>query len=83
MSDYDNYDECLAFEPELTWEEFCEWAKEKKYQADFKLDAIVLRNVVALTMAGDVLINAKTCLVQIADNRTPEQMKTIIEALRG
>lgn len=83
MDNTPDYNDNLAFKPELTWEELCEWAKEKKYQADFKLDAIVLRNVVALTMAGDVLINAKTCLVQIADNRTPEQMKTIIEALWG
>ena len=66
--DYDN----LAFKPELTWEELCEWAvKETNAKEYFSL------------MTGIKSFEIKETSTVLAENKTPAQMKTIIEALWG
>lgn len=85
MSDYHDYNEDLVFEPKMTWEEFVE-----KY-GDGDDDVVYIKTnsytTVSFWKDGDISVSllergvsARICIVE---NRTPEQMKTIIEALRG
>lgn len=88
MSDYENYDN-LAFEPELTWDELCEYAKIKGLR--------VWGNLVSkhIPQKGDIIIHktgkvawtnyigSNNYIIEFAENRTYEQMKAIIEALWG
>lgn len=80
MSDYEDYDN-LAFEPKITWEELCELMKDKIELGYFKSWFDMSYNDARFTFynGGDVVVNGIT----IAELRTPEQMKTIIEALWG
>ena len=77
MTDYED----LAFKPELTWEELCEWGKDKIELGYFKSWFDMSYNDARFTFynSGDVVVNGIT----IAELRTPAQMKTIIEALWG
>ena len=79
--DYDN----LAFKPELTWEELCEWAvKEMNAKEYFSL----MTGIKSLEFRGlefsDVgIVKIKETSTILAKNKTPTQMKTIIEDLWG
>lgn len=81
MNNTPDYDNNLAFEPELTWEELCEWAGDRAELGYFKSWFDMEYNDARFTFynSGDVVVNGIT----IAELRTPEQMKTIIEALWG
>lgn len=74
-----NYED-LAFKPELTWEELCDWVWNNKN----KIDALVGNDYIevrCIDFNKDHTIDADG--VTIAKDRTYEQMKTIIEALWG
>ena len=75
--DYDN----LAFKPELTWEELCEWAKDKGAyvleQDEFYFDYLWFSS------DGDITLKDGDTTYFVGSPRTYEQMKTIIEALWG
>lgn len=73
--------EDLAFKPELTWEELCEWVGERAELGYFKSWFDMENNDARFTFynSGDIVVNGVT----ITELRTPAQMKTIIEALRG
>lgn len=77
MSDYHDYNEDLAFEPKMTWEELKGYAKQNKLyrphvtRDDFFIGSMFFR------YNGEIRANG----IIIAENKTPEQMKTIIEAL--
>lgn len=76
MSDYDE----LAFKPELTWEELCEYAKSKQ------LDVVSFEDGLCFIRCnGVILVKNNRILASgiITESRSYEQMKTIIEALRG
>lgn len=76
MEDYGD----LAFKPALTWEELCDWVWSNKN----KTDALVGNDYIEISCIDfnkDHTIDADS--VTIAKDRTYEQMKTIIEALRG
>ena len=85
MSDYHDYNENLAFEPKMTWEELVE-----KY-GDGDDDVVSIKTnsytTVSFWKDGDISVSllergvsARIC---IAENKAPEQMKTIIQALWG
>ena len=71
--------EDLAFEPKMTWEELKGYAKQNKLyrphvtRDDFFIGSMFFR------YNGEIRANG----IIIAENKTPEQMKTIIEALWG
>lgn len=75
MEDYKD----LAFKPELTWEELKGYAKQNKLyrphatRDDFFIGSMFFR------YNGEIRANG----IIIAENKTPAQMKTIIEALWG
>ena len=80
-----DYKDDLVFEPKMTWEEFVE-----KY-GDGDDDVVYIKTnsytTVSFWKDGDISVSllergvsARICIVE---NRTPEQMKTIIEALWG
>lgn len=76
-----DYKENLVFEPKLTFEHLCEWAGDRAELGYFKSWFDMEYNDARFTFynSGDVVVNGIT----IAENKTPEQMKTIIEALCG
>ena len=79
MSDYENYDN-LAFEPKITWAELCEYVEEKYPSAvKLKMPEIINLNSVNFYKTGEVVHDFSF----VAENRTYEQMKTIIDALWG
>lgn len=77
MTDYED----LAFKPELTWEDFCEWVKSKGRYIEFD-------NAIRVNFWAGSLIFYENGKIKdgegykLAENRSYEQMKTIIEALR-
>ena len=79
--DYDN----LAFKPELTWEELCEWAvKETNAKEYFSLmTGIKSFEFRGLEFSDVGTVKIKETSTVLAENKTPAQMKTIIEALWG
>lgn len=81
MNNTPDYDNNLAFEPELTWEELCEWVGDSAELGYFKSWFDISYNDSGFTFynSGDVCVNGIT----IAELRTPAEMKTIIEALWG
>lgn len=79
MSDYENYDN-LAFEPKMTWEELKEFAsKNETYKEHPNDNFFMLGRDLYFYKNGAV----STCDYVLAENRTPEQMKAIIENLFG
>lgn len=81
--DYDN----LAFEPELTWEELCEWAKNKnleqgneKYPRSIFIPSTEDTTEIHFYEDGYVSVWDEE-EITISTRRSYEQMKTIIEAL--
>lgn len=81
MNNTPDYDNNLAFKPELTWEELCEWAKDKNASRDHKnwFDIKIVEATATFFNDGDIVIEGAF----VAYNKTPAQMKTIIEALWG
>lgn len=77
MEDYED----LAFKPELTWEELCEWVSKGAELGNSKKWFDIENYGARFTFyySGDVVVDGVT----IAELRTPEQMKAIIEALWG
>jgi GTP cyclohydrolase I len=74
MPDYED----LAFKPELTWKELCEWIKENYDNAVImKTPERINLNYVQFCKSGEVVHQ----FLIMAKNRTYEQMKTIIQAL--
>lgn len=76
-----DYAENLAFEPEMTWEDLVEWAKEFADKNKLRMKAKV-RGIdvgeLSIWPSGIVYSITGTCL---NINRTPRQMQTIIKAL--
>lgn len=81
MNNQPDYKDNLVFEPKMTWEELCEQYKDKIELGYFKSWFDIDYNDARVTFynSGDIVVNGVT----IAELRTPEQMKTIIEALWG
>jgi len=80
MPDYEND---LAFKPAMTWNELCEYAKSK-YKAEkgfFEswFDIECGECVISFYNRGDVCVYGSL----LAENRTYEQMKNIIDNLYG
>lgn len=79
MTDYED----LAFKPELTWEELCEWVEGNHTMSKECLAwgwfTMPCKDKTELTFYSSGLIELEG--FEIAKNRTPEQMKTIIQAL--
>jgi len=78
MEDYEN----LAFKPELTWEELCEHVKEKVIceETDIAVRVSFWAGSLVFYKNGKI---KDTEGYKLAENRTYEQMKTIITALWG
>lgn len=77
MIDYED----LAFKPAMTWDELCEWVGDRAELGYFKSWFDMENNDARFTFynGGDVVVNGVT----IAENRTYEQMKNIIDNLYG
>jgi hypothetical protein len=80
MPDYEND---IVFKPELTWEELCEWAVKELNAMEF---FSVMTGSKSFELRGlefnDLgIIKIKETGSILAKNKTPEQMKTIIQAL--
>jgi hypothetical protein len=76
-----DYNDNLAFEPKMTWEELCEWVKENK---SLPADTLISERYIEirqLTFYKGHEVDAGITI--IAEECTYEQMKTIIEALWG
>ena len=87
MNNEPDYKDNLVFEPKLTWEELCEWVRsiatkliEKGETLSMYSEDFFLINNLCFCKCGNILTNER---FYIAENKTPEQMKTIIEALWG
>ena len=81
-----DYKDDLVFEPKMTWEELVE-----KYgcegDEDLFFKSIDGNNCISFWKDGQIVIiysyNGYESRIILAENKTPEQMKTIIEALWG
>lgn len=76
MTDYKD----LAFKPEMTWIDLCEYAKNKQ------LDVVNCKDGLCFIRCnGVILIKNNRILASgiITENRTYEQMKNIIDNLYG
>jgi hypothetical protein len=79
MPDYEND---IVFKPELSWEELCEWAVKELNAMEF---FSVMTGSKKFLWRGlefsdiGIIKQSNGCL--LAKNKTPEQMKTIIQAL--
>lgn len=87
MNNTPDYKEDLAFKPELTWEELCD-----KYNSDDNDDFLINKYLskevrMSFWRDGDLFIHYGNGSIEtgfrIAENKTPAQMKAIIEALWG
>lgn len=80
----ENYED-LTSKPELTWEEFCEWAvKEMNAKEYFSLmTGIESFEFRGLEFSDIGIVKIKETSTVLAKNKTPAQMKTIIEVLWG
>ena len=82
MNNTPDYENNLAFKPELTWEELCEYIKNKGKFIEFD-------NAIRVGFRAGSLIFYQNGKIKdgegykLAENRIYEQMKTIIEALWG
>ncbi len=75
MPDYEND---IVFKPELSWEELCEYAKSKQ------LDIVNYKDGLCFIRCNGVILLKNNRILAsgvITENRTYEQMKTIIQAL--
>ena len=79
MNNTPDYNDNLAFEPKLTWRDLKEFAKQYTFyyphvtRDDFFIGLLLFRS------NGEIRANG----VVIADNRSYEQMKNIIDTLGG
>lgn len=75
MNNTPDYDDNLAFKPELTWEELCKYVENTAAVSNdsFYKDGLTFYKY-GTVFAGDNLVTSF---------KTPSQMKTIIEALWG
>ena len=77
-----DYNDNLAFEPRMTWEQLIEWMKNSdlvlKCNITMKSKDWFMLNNIFFNSIGNVLTNERYF---IADNRTPAQMQTIIKTL--
>lgn len=80
-----DYNDNLAFEPELTWEDLVKWVKniapkliEQGHSVATYNITVVFINNICFNERGNVLTNTGA---YIARNKTPRQMQTIIKAL--
>lgn len=85
MTDYDNYSDNLAFEPEFTWGDLLEWVDsvalnliERNESITIYENSFFLINNICFTKCGNVLTDERA---YIAKNRTPRQMRVIIKTL--
>ena len=75
-----DYKDDLVFEPKMTWEELCEWAKDNYDEAIIIMNPELINiGYVQFRKTGEIIHD----FVIINNHRTYEQMKTIIEALWG
>lgn len=84
MNNTPDYNDNLAFEPEFTWEDLVEWAKEfcKKHHLSYELDYCdTLLAIDLVSVQKDGYVSCNGCYHSLAENRTPRQMQTIIKAL--
>lgn len=76
MSEPD-YEDDIVFKPEMSWEEFKEWAKEKSDSCEeikpYSIKVCSLFFSKSGAIYSDITI--------ISENRTPAQMKAILENL--
>lgn len=88
MNNTPDYENNLAFKPELAWEELCDWVRKdfsQKLIDDgetlnmYSKDFFFINNMMFVS-CGNILTDGRC---YIAENKTPSQMKTIIEALWG
>ena len=81
MSDYENYDN-LAFEPKMTWAELCEYVREKVIceETDIAVRVSFWAGSLVFYKNGKI---KDTEGYKLAENRSYERMKTIIDALWG
>lgn len=80
MNNGPDYKDNLAFEPEMTWEQLVEWAESKNLDISGGKNRISIGTIIFWddkTIAHSLASYYKT----IAENRTPAQMKLIIEEL--
>ncbi len=81
MNNTPDYENNLAFEPEMTWEDLVKWAenfgKEKRLRIK-KGDTSISVDMLVCWQIGYVYNVDGLCL---NINRTPRQMQTIIKAL--
>lgn len=76
-----DYNDNLAFEPEFTWKDLVALMRDKIEQGCLEtwFDVKIGEAIVTFYSTGDVVIAGAV----VAKNKTPAQMKTIIEALWG
>lgn len=77
-----DYEDDFVFEPAMTWEQLVEWVKNSDLVLKCNItmeskDWFMLNNIF-FNSIGNVLTDGR-CF--IADNRSPEQMQTIIKTL--
>ena len=72
-----DYENNLAFPPKMTWDTFVDYVL-KNFIAEERFDAVVIKNIIACTMAGDILINCRAGILLIAENRSFEQMQAVL-----
>lgn len=77
-----DYENDLAFEPAMTWDQLVEWVKNSDLVCKCIItmqskDGFMLNNIF-FNSIGNVLTGERYF---IADNRTPAQMQAIIKAL--
>ena len=75
-----DYKDDLVFEPKMTWEELCEYAKSKHLDVVNQKDGLCF-----IRCDGVILIKNNRILASgiITENRSYEQMYQIMLALRG
>lgn len=84
MTDYDNYSDNLAFEPEMTWEDLVKWAqkfcaKSKIYFFEYRSMSGFEVDGLSINRDGSIFCNWSCELSKNA--RSYRQIQTIIEAL--
>lgn len=84
MPDYEND---LAFKPELTWDELCEWVRSKATKLVEKGESLSMYSDDFFLINSMFFGKNKKILTEgreyIAENISYDRMKTIIEALYG
>lgn len=84
MSDWENYKDNLAFEPELTWDELAEWARNYAEKNDIRLEeeqnSFTLWGIECYK-DGEILLQTNYDSVDLKKKASPRQMQTIIKVL--